>query len=189
MRRLVHPDWQVVGILGDPTLSQPRLDGAILTLPVADTYEALPSKVYAGFTWLATKLPNAAGIFKTDDDIIFQDKAAIHRQIMDNQHLPYWGIRVGSCDAGAIAEKRIEERFTDITLRPHHQAAHYGFGHGYWLSREVLPLIIAAEAEYRESFLEDVCTGAVLNAAGIIPLRLYLPYIEHPRTPEYLHTR
>jgi hypothetical protein len=186
---MVHPDWQVVGLLGDSSLTEAHLKGAILTLPVPDTYEALPAKVYAGFSWLATKLPHAIGIFKTDDDIIFQDKAAIHQQIMDNLFRPYWALRVGSCSEGVIDKERIESRFTDTALRPSHQAARYGFGHGYWLGREVLPLIIAAETEYRESFLEDVCTGAVLNKAGFIPVRLYLPYMEHPRTPEYLNTR
>jgi hypothetical protein len=187
MMRLVHPEWQVVGILGDPTLSAPKLEGAILTLPVPDTYEGLPAKVHAGFTWLAEKLPNAVGIFKTDDDIIFPDKNAIRKQVIDNRFRPYWGLRVGSCEAGALNVERIESRFTDTSLRPSHQAAQrYAFGGGYWVGREALPLIAAAGAIYRDSVLEDVCTGHVRNAAGIQPPRMFLPHFEHPREPNYL---
>ena len=185
MRRMVHPDWQVVGILGDLTLTAPKLEGAVLTLPVPDTYEGLPAKVHAGFTWLAAKLPNAVGIFKTDDDIVFPDKAVIHRLIIDNRFRSYWGLRVGSCIEGAIDVDRIESRFTDTSLRPRHQAAaSYAFGGGYWVGREALPVVAAAEATYRESVLEDVCTGAVLNAANIIPVRIFTPHFEQPREPE-----
>lgn len=187
MRRLVHPDWQVVGLIGDPMLTEAHLKGAILTLPVPDTYEGLPAKVHAGFSWLATKLPHAAGVFKTDDDIVFSDKEAIRRQIMENRSRPYWGLRVGSCSEGAVDKERIESRFTDTSLRPRYQAAQrYAFGGGYWVGRDALPAIAAAEAIYRDSVLEDVCTGYVLNQAGFEPPRLFVPHFEHPRTPDYL---
>jgi hypothetical protein len=187
MRRMLHPNWQVVGILGDPTLTEARLDGAILTLPVPDTYEGLPAKVHAAFAWLTAKIPNLIGIFKTDDDIVFPDKAAIHKQIMDNRYRPYWGLRVGECKEDAVRAECIENRFNDKSLQPRHQAAErYAFGGGYWVGREALPILVSAGDMYRASVLEDVCTGHLLNAAGIIPPRLFLPHVEHPREPAFL---
>jgi hypothetical protein len=149
----------------------------------------LPTKIHAAFTWAAAAFPASPGIYKTDDDIIMQDISALVRQVLAHVATPYWGLRVGRCEAGKIAEDRIADRFTDTTLRPEHPAAHYGFGHGYWISRATLPLVLAAGDQYRAAFLEDVCTGSVLNAAGIAPLRLHLPYVEHPRMPEYLRIR
>ncbi len=187
MRRFINPDWQVVGLLGDPSLTEARLDGAILTLPVPDTYEGLPAKVHAGFTWLFTKLPKTMGIFKTDDDIVFPDKASLHTQIMSCMSMPYWGLRVGKCKEDAVRAECIATRFTDKTLQPRHQSAKlYAFGGGYWVGREALPILVAAGNMYRESVLEDVCTGHLLNASGIEPPRLFLPHFEHPRDPEYL---
>jgi hypothetical protein len=188
--RFTRPEWRCVGILGDPTLDAPVLKGNILTLPVPDTYEALPAKLHAAFKWIAETFPASPGIFKTDDDIVVNDLPALVEQIAAYAVLPYWGFRVGHCSEGAVAEKRIAERFTDTSLRPTHQAAsRYAFGGGYWIGREALPILIAAEATYRESVLEDVCTGFVLNAAGIEPPRIFLAHFEIPRTPEYLRIR
>lgn len=186
--RFTRPEWHCIGILGDPALNAPELIGNILTLPVPDTYEALPTKIHAAFTWAATNFPASPGIFKTDDDIFMKDISMLVRQVIACQPLPYWGLRVGRCDAGDIAETRIAERFTDTSLRPSHPAAHYGFGHGYWISRETLAHVLAAGDAYRAAFLEDVCTGSVLNAMGITPVRLFLEYMEAPRTPEYLRS-
>jgi hypothetical protein len=133
--------------------------------------------------------PASPGIYKTDDDIFMVDMSGLVRQVLANTALPYWGLRVGRCEEGKIAEDRIAERFTDTSLRPGHPASHYGFGHGYWISRAMLPHVLAAGETYRAAFLEDVCTGAVLNAVGISPVRLHLPYVEAPRTPEYLRIR
>lgn len=187
--RMTRPEWRVVAMLGDPTLTEPQFAGSFLKLPVADTYEALPAKVHAGFSWCAKNFPASPGVFKTDDDILFTDKAMIFDFIMSNTAKPYWGIRVGSCEEGTIPVTRINERFTDTSLRPAHQAANYAFGWGYWLSREVLPVVVAAAETYNGSFLEDVCTGYVMNSIGIEPERLYVPILEFPRIPDYLSVR
>jgi hypothetical protein len=80
-------------------------------------------------------------------------------------------------------------RFDDKTLQPRHQAAIYCYGHGYWVSAAALPHILAAGDEFRASYLEDVCVGAVLNRAGIMPARVALPYSELERTPELLSAK
>lgn len=186
LRRFERPEFEVIGLLGDsdePASLDPTTK--ILHLPVPDTYEALPTKIHAAFAWVTANRPGIPGVFKTDDDMLF-DMSVLVPTILSYVVNPYWGVAAGVCQEGAISDSRISLRFVDKSLRPSHQAASYCFGWGYWISAAALPLIVAAEAEYKSSFLEDVCTGYVLNQVHIYPSRIRLPYKEMPRTPELL---
>jgi hypothetical protein len=186
LRRFDRPDFEVIGILGgkdgsavyDPT-------SKILSLPVSDTYEALPTKIHAAFAWIAANRPGIPGVFKTDDDMVF-DMNALTSTILSHTERAYWGVMLGVSHAGAIPIGRIEARFVDKTLRPSHQSAAYCFGWGYWISATALPLIVAAEVIYKSSYLEDMCTGYVMNTSKIMPTRIRTPYNEMERTPELL---
>jgi hypothetical protein len=96
---------------------------------------------------------------------------------------PYWGLFVGRCRAAGVNPLRIEHRFEDTSLRPTHQQAIYCYGHGYWLNRAAMEHVAAPAAaeEYRRSYLEDVCTGYVLNQQRIFPKQAVIPYQEIPR--------
>ena len=184
--RFAHPEWVGVGIVGDPTLSAPRREGNIIVLPVPDTYEALPTKIHAAMSWVANTYPSTIGVWKTDDDILYHDINTVLAAIKLHHATPYWGLFVGRCREAPVNMVRIAVRFDDTSLRPRHQQAIYCYGHGYWISREALPLIVAAEKDYRESFLEDVCTGYVMNRNRWIPHQATIPYRELPRGPELL---
>ena len=168
--RSVH--WIVLGIIGDPTRTEPYCDGFILYLPVEDTYEYLPKKLHAAYSWCFDKFPDTIGIFKTDEDILFANVNLLIVAILKNKTTPYWGIRVQTCPANYINERRISLRFDNKTLRPKHPSATYCFGIGYWMSRNALPAIIAAKEQYANVGLEDVCTGYVMNCAGYIPIEI-----------------
>jgi len=187
IQRFDRPDFELIGILGSSSESPAVFDSTsrILSLPVPDTYEALPTKLHAGFAWIAANRPGIPGVFKTDDDIVFEIDA-LTSSILANTARPYWGAMVGVSQAGPIRQERIDVRFVDTTLRPSHQSAAYCFGLGYWISAAALPLIVAAEATYKTSYLEDICTGYVLNTSKIMPTRVRIPYKEIPRTPELL---
>jgi hypothetical protein len=188
LRRLHRPDdWELVGIIGGAS-GEAVYDPAtgIVALPVPDTYEALPTKIHAAFSWVAQKWPDAPGIWKTDDDIVYAKLGLLVRALRHYASDPFWGLFVGTCQANVVNPARIMARFEDTSLRPRHQTAHYCYGHGYWVSRAALPHVLAAGDEYSASFLEDVCTGAVLNRVGIYPKRLPLVYSELPRGPGLL---
>jgi len=187
LRRMDRPEFELIGILGDLSVTSPTFDPKtrILTLPVSDTYEALPSKIYAAFAWIYQERPGIPGIFKTDDDMTF-DMGAMTQTVLGNMKRPYWGVAVGRCKAAQIPQSRINNQFCDKTLRPSHQAAAYCFGWGYWISANTLPLLIAASTDFQSSVLEDVCTGYVINRAGIAPVRIRFPYKEYARIPELL---
>lgn len=191
LRRFDHPALCLVGFVGDPdgTLTAPEYDPTtrIVRLPVSDIYEALPAKVHAAFSWAATAFPGVPGIWKTDDDIVYANKDQLVGTIHALVGEPFWGLFVGACRENQVHPWRIQERFADKTLTPRHQQAIYCYGHGYWVSRAALPHIVAAGEIYRASYLEDVCTGYVLNQARILPRRgIRVPYTELPRGPELL---
>jgi hypothetical protein len=184
IRRFDHPEYEVIGFLGGDKESFDPVT-RILTLPTPDTYETLPTKLHAAFTWIQKFRPGTPGVFKTDDDMMF-DMDAMVTTIIANTTIPYWGITASVCKAATISPERILNRFENTSLRPSHQTAAYSFGAGYWVSKDALPLIVAAAADYKASVLEDVCTGFVMNRAGIMPHRIRFPYKEVPRNPELL---
>jgi len=183
IRRLDRPEYEIVAILGESSVEEASFDPStrLLTLPVADTYEALPQKIYAGLNWIYTNRPGIPGIFKTDDDMTF-DMDTLVSTINANIERPYWGVAAGVCRAAPLTVQRINFQFSDKSLRPSHQTAAYCFGWGYWLSKAALPIVMAAAEDYRTSVLEDVCTGYVMNRAGIAPVRIRFPYKELSRT-------
>jgi Galactosyltransferase len=186
IKRMARPEWEIIGILGGGTGPATFDDiSRVLTLPSDDTYERLPSKMHAAFSWVWANRPGLPGIFKTDEDVLF-DIPVLANTVVANVALPYWGITSSLCKAGEVPLTRIENRFVDKTLRPVHQSAVYSFGWGYWLSAEVLPIICAAGDEYEKSPLEDVCTGYVLNKVGVGPKKYLVPYSEVPRDKKLL---
>ncbi len=102
------------------------------------------------------------------------------------QDKPYWGLFVGTCVENNVHPIRIAERFDDKTLTPRHQSAVYTYGAGYWLNRKALAVVSSSEKDYKQSCLEDVCTGHVLNRAGWKPLHVPVAFVEVPRGPELL---
>jgi Galactosyltransferase len=177
---------ETIAVVGGGTEASFNEFTKVLTLPVHDTYEGLPSKVVAAFEWVLENRPNCPGVFKTDDDILFGSAAELARAIEANQHRQYWGLMVERCGSGRVQAHRIANRFSDKSLRPTHQAALYCYGWGYWLSREALELAVLCKETYRQSYIEDVCTGFVMNAGAIYPRRVQVPYKEVERNQQLL---
>ena len=186
--RFNRPEWEIIGIRGgtEPTSYDPAT--RILTIEAADTYEALPAKLHAAYSWIHANRPGIPGIYKTDDDMLY-DVPLLAKTLIENLERPYWGVTASICQAAQVNEGRIQSRFEDKSLRPTHQSAVYCFGAGYWLGATVLPTIVAAIDDYKASALEDVCTGHVLNRAGWMPVRIRIPCQEHPRNPQLLSLR
>jgi hypothetical protein len=185
IKRMSRPEWDVIGIRGGGETVSFDEEHRILTLDSVDTYEALPAKLHAAYTWIHVNRPGIPGIFKTDDDMLF-DLPALAATVAANTKIPYWGVTYSICQAAPINSVRIMNRFDDKTLTPSHQSAVYCFGAGYWISEVALPHIVAASADYKGSALEDVCTGFVLNRAGIVPQKIPVLCKEVPRVPQLL---
>ena len=189
IKRMTRDEWEVIGIRGSASKRDEPASfdesTRILTLPCIDTYEALPTKLHAAYCWVWANRPGLPGIFKTDEDIMF-DLPLLALAVSRNTALPYWGVTASICKEGPVPVDRVKGRFADKTLRPSHQAAVYSFGAGYWLSAEVLPTICAAGDEYANSMLEDVCTGYILNKGGWGPKKYKIRFTEVPRDKKLL---
>jgi hypothetical protein len=179
-----QPGWEVIGVVGGADTSFDS-ETHVLTVAAGDTYETLPAKLHAAFVWISKHRPLCPGVFKTDDDMVF-DRVALVDTIYSNLVVPYWGVKVDACSAGIIDKSRIGERFLNASVTPTHPAAVYCFGAGYWISARALKVVIAAGDDFRSSYIEDVCTGFVLNRASIVPQRIRVPYREEKRTPDLL---
>lgn len=186
MRRFTHPSWEVIGLVGDATTTTFDPERRLLHVAAPDTYEALPQKIHAAFAWLATNRPGAPGVFKTDDDILVTRLQDLVDAITTRAAEPYWGFVNHRCHAGYVHINRVKSRFANPSFRPKHQAARYCFGHGYWLSAPALRVAAAATTDYATSYLEDVCTGFIMNRAGYEPTPAPIAYREMPRVPELL---
>ena len=189
IRRFANPAWTIVGIKGGATETSFNEETRVLSLAAPDTYEALPTKIYAAFSWASKTWPDAPGIFKTDDDILLFNKNDLVAQIKTYKQQPFWGFVVHNVPAQQVPEWRIQARFTDKTLKPSYPESSYCFGHGYWVSKAALVHILPAKAEYEASFMEDICTCHVLNKHGIRPEHHPIIYRECPRVPELLRCK
>lgn len=185
IKRMSRPEWDIIGIRGGG--SETSFDEAtrVLTLDSVDTYEALPAKLHAAYAWIHVNRPGIPGIFKTDDDMLF-DIPRLAATVVANTNIDYWGVTYSMCKAAPVNQARIQNRFDDKSLTPTHQTAIYCFGAGYWISKVALPHIVAAGEDYKSSALEDVCTGFVLNRAKILPQKIPVACQEAPRGPQLL---
>jgi hypothetical protein len=186
IKRMQHPSWMVVGILGGGKTTSFDEKTSILTVAKPDVYEKLPAKLHAAYVWILKTWPACPGIFKTDEDIIF-DKECLAATIHANKQKMYWGLTKSMCSEAYVNIQIIATRFIDKTLRPRHPQAVYCFGSGYWLNRDVLSLLEQAEQVYEVSSLEDVCTGYVMNSVCIFPDQITVPCREAPRNKELLN--
>lgn len=186
IKRYSRPaNWRTIGFVGDSAASSATFDeeSSILTLPVPDTYEDLPRKIRTAIAWVQSRWPSTPGIFKTDDDIVIPDLDSLNASIQSHiaARTPYAGLHVSTCGGGAVTRSRIESRFTDKQRTGTYKGAHYCYGAGYWLSTDAMRVAIAADQEYASACLEDVCTGYVMNCAGIKPVKIDVRYEERAR--------
>jgi hypothetical protein len=187
--RISRSSIRVVGVIGDASQNETQWNeqDSILTVPVSDMYEDLPKKVWAAIEWIYSKWPNTIGIWKTDDDIVYNSVDYLISELYKNASIPYWGLVYEHCAAGIIHEWRVQSRFHDKTqLSRVHQSAQYCWGHGYWINPTAIRLILNNKEEYDTSTAEDICTGFVLNKYLIIPQCICIQYTEKIRTKELL---
>jgi hypothetical protein len=174
IKRFQHPSYRVIGIVGDLTLPT-HFNGVYLSLQVEDTYEALPMKIHAAFAWIHINYPNAAGIFKTDDDIHFENINTLVEQIQIHKSVPYWGHRIISAPAGPYRDS--DYKRYSISVRPMRDKSHYCAGNGYWVSKLLIPIVV--NSKLFQYGAEDSIMGTVLNGAGYIPVLVSIVWYQY----------
>ena len=179
IQRMQSSAWETIGVLGDP--AQPtQFDGRVLSLGVEDAYETNPVKLHTAFAWITRNRPDASGIFKTDDDMVYPDLGLLQGTIEHHVGEHYWGVHVAICRAGPVDHIRIRDKFARADVRHTQPHAVYSFGAGYWVSRSAMSTVISS-SDHFEMCLEDVWLGYVMNKAGHYPLWVPVPCEETPR--------
>ena len=179
VKRFDNDKYRVIGILGNP--DQPTsYDEQILSLQAEDTYEALPLKIQAAFSWVYDNYPESPGVFKTDEDIYFKSYNSLAREIAKNIDIPYWGLKKSKTNAKPLSQSRIDTRYTNKTLKVRVQKAIYCYGQGYWVSRKAMGYLVKSKNFKLGS--EDVLVGHVLNKHGIFPKEIKIESKEKKRT-------
>ena len=164
IKRFQHSSYRTIGIIGDLSLPT-HFNGVYLSLQIEDTYEALPMKIHAAFAWIYKNYPDAAGIFKTDDDIYFENMGTLIKQIQTHKSIPYWGHRVINVPAGPYRDSDYK-RYSN-SVRPLRDESHYCGGNGYWVSKLLIPVVV--NSTLFQYGAEDSIMGTVLNKAGYKP--------------------
>ena len=155
-------------VIGDPSRAVASQDGALVTLPVSDSYEALTVKVLEGLTFLRRR-HGAIGIVKIDDDMRLNDRfdpaalAAIART-MDYAGHPMDGHAPDRCwHLGKTSAP------TPIFTRRHR--GRFAYGPMYVLgSRAIEHLVrewVFFPGEFAGEIYEDHAVGDALRRAGI----------------------
>jgi len=174
IKRFEHSSYRTIGIIGDPSVPT-HFNGVYLSLEVEDTYEALPMKIQTAFAWIYANYPNTAGIFKTDDDIYFDNIDTVVQQIRTHQSIPYWGHRLVVAEAGPY--RQVDYKRYSNGVRPIKEAARYCGGNGYWISNLMIPTIINSS---RFTYgAEDYIMGTILNNAGHEPVHFPLKFNQY----------
>ena len=178
MQRMSNESYTVIGLVGTDTPT--HFDGAILHICADDTYEGLPKKIQAAIRWIYDNMPDVCGIFKTDDDIYFNDHTHLANEIHVHSDKQYWGITKDICNKGFVGAHKIIKASPNFNRLPEYQKATYCWGAGYWISRDSMAIVSKSD-EFEKSFLEDVCMGYVLNSVGIFPCAVDIKYTEKDR--------
>jgi len=173
--RFTNPAYRVIGILGDKNIPT-QFDDSILSLQVEDTYEALPKKIHAAFRWIHENFPDTVGIFKTDDDILLENKALFIKTVLENIKIPYWGFKQQILPKQCLINRQILKFENKLLIKPH-PAVNFVHGAGYWVSKDLIITVIKSEMNDHYG-PEDVYLAAALNKAGHIPKSIPLKFIE-----------
>lgn len=151
-----------------------------LILKVDDTYESLPKKIYEAVNYIYTYYPEIEGIFKTDDDIEFENVSELLNELkyLCQKSIDFAGIVLDKVKAGTIKPSRMK-KFTNKNIEPpKYDMSIYCYGAGYYLSRKSMSCISSNKNYFYNQYLEDVSTGHILNKYKIYPVQMNTKYKE-----------
>lgn len=157
-------------VVGDPAVATARDEGAVVTLPVADSYEALPTKVLEGLSFLRRRHGPLTCLVKLDDDMAFSPRFDPAALAMAARHRDYVGQPIGPLDCDRCWHQG--KTSTPLPVYSRRSEAHFAKGAMYVLGpRAVEHLVrewIFFPGEFAGFLYEDRAIGAMLQRAGIV---------------------
>jgi hypothetical protein len=199
--RFRHRDWHVVAVSGGLAAGEEarwkEIAGAddplgavsMLRLPAPDTYAGLAEKVFAALRAIVERFGDSLrGVFKTDDDIVFEPPPATLATFLAKRggdQVTWGGVKTAIARGGRVAESRLSSRGHSGSLPPAEKLVYpavvYCYGAGYWLRADKIKMLLAACGD-PPCVLEDVSIGIVMNRMNEVPVRFGdITYRELPR--------
>lgn len=165
--------FEYMYFVGDPNITEPLVDGKVVTLPCSDGYEHLPKKTNLMIKWILENNPNIEYVFKTDDDIIFNfDRLSENFESVLSKKMDYSGNLV------MVSESRSKYHFGKCdgemnNIPVHIKGAVYCSGGGYFLSKKSAEIVVKNFPNDNTVF-EDHYVGKLLNDHDIFPIHINL---------------
>ncbi len=159
--------------IGNPNLTEPSVNGNVVSLPCSDGYEHLPKKTNLMVKWILENKPNVEYVFKTDDDIKFDfNKLSDNFKKITSEKLDYSGNLVST------QENRSKYHFGKCdgelnNIPVYIEGAVYCSGGGYFLSKKSAEIIVK-NFPNDEIVFEDHYVGKILNNNNIFPTHINL---------------
>lgn len=177
--------FKIFYLFGNPKIKKTEYEYKTkkLILKVDDTYESLPKKIYEAVNYINTYFPEIEGVFKTDDDIEFEDINELLYELKNlcQKYTDYAGLVLDKVKAGIIKEGRLR-KFTNRNIEtPKYDMSTYCFGAGYYISKKSMGHVSINKGYFYEQYLEDVSMGHILNKYKIFPIQINSKYKEVKR--------
>lgn len=155
-------------VIGDPAQPVASQDGALVTLPVSDSYEALLSKVLEGLTFLRRR-HGPISIVKIDDDMHLNDRFDPAALAATARAMDYAGHPIGDHPPDRCWHLGKTSTPTPIFTRRHH--GRFAYGPMYLLGPRAVEHLVREWVFYPGEFAghvyEDRAVGDSLRRAGI----------------------
>lgn len=177
--------FKIFYLFGNPKVDKNEYNNKTkeLILKVDDTYESLPKKIYEAINFINLNYPEIGGIYKTDDDIEYDNINDLLEQLKKNQikQIDYCGFVIDKVKSGLIKEGRLKKFSNRNVENAKYDMSNYCYGAGYYISKKSMNFISLNKKYIYGQFLEDVCIGHVLNKYKIFPIKLNGKYREVKR--------
>jgi len=181
---LARNDIEIAYVIGRPC--EPSLATApgwsnLHALDVGDEYEDLPEKVLLAFQWVRETYDRIEGVFKTDDDIVFDVSILNYIRLLG--WVPYWALQNGHIFHQQIHDHVYARASRPLEVKALEKCVH-ALGRGYYVNQhciEILTEDIAASTAL--SYHEDYLVGLLLNRHNIFPVDFGFLLAPHYRLP------
>lgn len=170
-----YNDIQLFYLFGDKSISNTIVDivSNKLIIKMEDIYENLPKKIYEALTYIYNNYPTIQHIFKTDDDIEFENYDEIINEIRNKIELnaDYAGLITESARGGYVKENKLHKFNNPLKIAKYDKSV-YCYGAGYLLSKKSIRIITENKSYMYSRCLEDVSIGHLLNNKNIYPIKM-----------------
>ena len=155
-------------VVGDPSLSVAVADGALVRLPVSDSYEALLSKVLEGLTFLRRR-HGPISVVKIDDDMHLNDRFDPEALAQTARTMDYAGHPIGDHAPDRCWHLGKTSAPTPVFTRRHH--GRFAYGPMYLLGPRAVEHLVREWVFYPGEFsghvYEDRAIGDSLRRANM----------------------